>query len=217
MKRPALPVKLEAALIKEYTPLVRQVAASLQRIRPAHLEREDALHDGMIGLLRGLRANNNELEDHRFIAYLRACVRGAIIDSYRLASPIPRREYAQAKRTLRAITQGVAVAPAETALARWVMATAWAEAQPLDDESVLAVADPFPGPEQRLISNELLRKAIDALHAQPVRNRTVFIACEIDGDTNTAVAARFGVSVGRVSQIVKQVRQQLFAALAAAL
>jgi RNA polymerase sigma factor (sigma-70 family) len=77
-----------------------------------------------------------------------------------------------------------------------------------------ALVDPLPCPEQRAISNQLLRRAIDVLQHKSVRDRTIFIACELDGESQTRVAERFGISGGRVSQILKSVRSEVLRALA---
>lgn len=199
--------RFEAAMIEKYAPVVRRIATRLQRIRPAFLDHDDAVQDGMIGLLRAIRANGQSGDGKQFQSYIRTCVHGAIIDNYRVTSGISRRDYANARKIQRAMAQGLAVAPAEREMARWVMTAAWIPPEPLDGDDAANLSAPHPGPEQRLMCNQLLRRAVDALQQVSVRDRTIFIACEVLGDKQVDVAADFKISIGRVSQIIKEVRR----------
>lgn len=206
----------EKLLLEKYTPLVRRVAQSLKAMRPSVLEQDDVLQDGMIGLLRAIRTNKEAPEGARFTSYAGISIRGAIIDGYRAAGDIPRAEYDSAKKVRQALADGQAVPPAERAKAEQVFAAAWRPAVEVADDNSEggALVDPAPGPEQRAISNQLLRRAVDSLQRLPVRDRTIFIACELHGENHARVAEYFELSSGRVSQIVKAVRQEVLRAIA---
>lgn len=206
----------EGVLLARYTPLVKRIVYDLQSMRPEVLEQEDVLQDGMIGLLRAIRSNRGEPGDPAFAAYARTNIRGAIIDGYRAAGSISRREYAAAKATRRALAAGGEVSSHRRQHAEQTMAAAWLPRQDVDDlaDDNTALRDPFPGPEQRAMSNELLRKAVDALQATSVRDRSIFIACELVGERQALLASRFRVSVSRISQIIREVRRQVLLALA---
>lgn len=204
----------ETDMVEKYAPVVRRIASSLYRMRPAHLDHDDSVQDGMIALLWAIRTNRNNDEGRQFLCYLKTRIRGAIIDRYRDSGGISRRDYADAVRVRQTIAHGGAVTSAERESARRVMTAAWMAAAPLDGDASENLASPHPGPEQRLMCNEALRKAIAALQQVSVRDRTIFIACEIHGDKQVDVAADFGISVGRVSQIVKKVRRDVICAVA---
>lgn len=206
----------ENVLLARYAPLVRRIAFDLQSMRPEILGQDDVVQDGMIGLLRAIRSNRSEPGDAAFAAYARTNIRGAIIDGYRAAGSISRREYAAAKATRRALEAGTEVSVARRAHAEQTMAAAWMPRQEVSEmpDDNAALRDPFPGPEQRAMSNELLRKAVDALQAISVRDRSIFIACELAGERQTLLASRFRVSVSRISQIIREVRRQIVLAIA---
>ena len=205
----------ERLLLEKYTPLVRRVAASLRAMKPALLENDDVLQDGMVGLLRAIRTNRRAAEGPQFTVYAGQSIRGAIIDAFRAAGDIPRSDYDQAKRVRQALAEGQEVSPDEVDRAQQVFVAAWSgSCPPPGDGEYGALVDPAPGPEQRAASNQLLRRAVDSLQEMSVRDRTIFILCEMQGERHGKVAERFGLSPGRVSQIVRQVRQQVLLAIA---
>lgn len=214
--RPALPSAEERALLDKYTPLVRRAAFALQTMKPVFLDQDDVLQDGMIGLLRAIRANHPASSEAQFATFAGLNIRGAIIDGYRAVSPISRHDYDNAKKTRQALAEGKAVPAAERASAEQLFAQAWTPALPIDGESddSFALPDPQPTPEQRAISNQLLRRAVDQLQRTPIRDRSIFIACELQGEQHARIAERYQLSSGRISQILKQVRHDILLALA---
>lgn len=206
----------ESVLLEKYAPLVRRVARSLKSMKPAVLEPADVLQDGMIGLLRAIRGNPEGSTGARFTSYAGVTIRGAIIDGYRAAGEIPRVDYERAKKTRQAIADGLPVSPAERDQAEQLFVAAWAPSLNVADDSDdgRGLVDPAPGPEQRAISNQLLRRAVDSLQRLPVRDRTIFITCELQGEKHARIADYFGLSSGRVSQIVREVRREVLRAIA---
>ena len=206
----------ETILIEKYEPMVRRVAQSLRTMKPAVLEQQDVLQDGMIGLLRAIRSNRQETSDAQFAAFAGIAIRGAIIDGYRAAGDQSRGEYDSAKRTRQAISDGQPVSPVAKSKSDQLFASAWGLRVDITDCSGEGgtLADPQPGPEQRAIANQLLRLAIDSLQRLPVRDRTIFICCELQGEKQARIADLFGLSGGRVSQILKSVRREVLSAIA---
>jgi RNA polymerase sigma factor (sigma-70 family) len=206
----------ELVLLERYTPLVRHIASSLRTMQPQLLDRDDAIQDGMIGLLRAIRTNRQGHSDARFSAFARVSIRGAIIDGYRAAGDLSRTDYAEAKRVREALAAGLLVSAQEKDRAEGIFVNAWAPTVDVTCEvgEGATLADSSPGPEQRAISNQLLRRAVDSLQRMSVRNRTIFIACEIQGEKHASVAKKFTLSSGRVSQIIKAVRQEVLLSLA---
>lgn len=197
-------------------PLVKRVAAALSLMRPSFLDQNDVIQDGMIGLLRAIRSNRLDASEAQFATFAGINIRGAIIDGYRAVSGISRHEYDKARNTRQAVADGRDVPPKEQAQAEEMLSMAWVPALTIGDESPdeFSVPDPQPGPEQRAEANQLLRRAIDQLQQTPVRDRSIFIACELHGEKHSDVALRFKLSNGRVTQILHQVRQDILQAIA---
>jgi len=217
MRVDALPSDVsEEVLLKKYTPLVRRVALALTGMKPTLLGHDDVMQDGMIGLLRAIRSNRTEPGGAQFAVFAGSNIRGAIIDGYRAAGNISRVDYAKAKKTRRAVAAGESVTTAEKEASDQVMAMAWMPGLAMGDasEDGLVIRDPFPGPEQRAMANQVLRRVVDVLQHMSVRDRSIFIACELDGDKQVRVAKRFGVSGGRVSQILRAVRLEILRVIA---
>lgn len=198
-------------MLERYTPLVRRVAHALQRMKPAFLDADDVVQDGMAGLLRAIRSRKPEASEPQFAAYARTSIHGAIIDGYRDVGIVSRSEYARAKQTRAAVERGDAVTNKDRDSAAQTFATAWQTAVDIDDEAAVggALNDPAPGPEQRASENQLLRLAIDVLQAMPVRDRSIFIACEFDGEKRAHIARRYRISPSRVTQIIQATRQRI--------
>ena len=206
----------EKLLLEKYSPLVRRVAFALQSMRPALLDQDDVFQDGMIGLLRAIRSNRGTPTDAQFASFANINIRGAIIDGYRNVGEFSRNDYDQAKKIRQAIQEGHTVSPEERAKADLLFSAAWLPGVTIDGvaDDPLQFSDPDPGPEQRAISNQLLRRAVDALQKEKVKNRTIFILCELQGEKHAEIAERFHLTSGRISQILKEVRQRVLLAIA---
>jgi RNA polymerase sigma-70 factor (ECF subfamily) len=77
------------------------------------------------------------------------------------------------------------------------------------------VTEPTSGPEARLLAREELDRALAELDACPAQKRRVFLMLyEEPGLTHRECAARVGLSVQRVRQIVCEVRARLRGAIA---
>jgi RNA polymerase sigma factor (sigma-70 family) len=185
-------------------------------MRPALLDQEDVMQDGMVGLLRAIRSNRGTPTDAQFAAFANINIRGAIIDGYRSVGEFSRSDYDHAKKIRQAVLEGQTVSPEERAKADQLFAAAWLPGVTIDGvtEDLFQLNDPDPGPEQRAISNQLLRRAVDALQCEKIRDRTIFICCELQNEKHSSVATRFNLSAGRVSQILKEVRQRVLLAIA---
>jgi RNA polymerase sigma-70 factor (ECF subfamily) len=83
-----------------------------------------------------------------------------------------------------------------------------------DDASVRRAPDPAPSSEERLLSGERLARAAEALEQCPRGAQRVFRAVYEHPELSHAeVAARVGLSVQRVRQVVCEVRARLRAAI----
>jgi len=87
----------EAALIHKYMPLVKTVVGRIQMILPSHVQPEDLLSAGLLGLLEAIRHYDARLGSH-FENYARLRIRGAIFDELRRMDWVPRSVHRKARR-----------------------------------------------------------------------------------------------------------------------
>jgi len=74
--------KLREQLLLEYAPLVRFIAQSLHSKLPAHIDIEDLISEGMIGLMDAI-AKFDPSRDNKFKTYAEFRIKGAILDDLR--------------------------------------------------------------------------------------------------------------------------------------
>jgi RNA polymerase sigma factor for flagellar operon FliA len=72
----------EGELVREYLPLVRTVVGRLALTLPAHVDQEDLLSAGTVGLLNALR-NFDASNGASFATYARIRIQGAVLDELR--------------------------------------------------------------------------------------------------------------------------------------
>src|SRR5207248_8864538 len=89
-------------LIVTYAPLVKYVAGRLGSGLPAHVDDEDLVSYGLLGLIGAIERYDPE-RDVKFETYAIARIRGAIIDELRALDWVPRSVRSQARDIERAI------------------------------------------------------------------------------------------------------------------
>jgi RNA polymerase sigma factor for flagellar operon FliA len=75
--------------VQQYSGLVKKIALHLKRRLPSHVELDDLLQSGLLGLLDA-RENYNSMNGASFETYASIRIRGSIIDSLRKSSSISR-------------------------------------------------------------------------------------------------------------------------------
>jgi RNA polymerase sigma factor for flagellar operon FliA len=70
-------------------PLVKHVALKIRKRLPAHVEADDLISDGVLGLVDAL-AKFNSRKRVKLESYARHRIRGSILDGLRCADPVPR-------------------------------------------------------------------------------------------------------------------------------
>ena len=76
-------------LILEYYPLVRQIALRVIKRLPSHIELDDLIHIGTLGLIEAID-KYNPLKTPSFNAYARMRIQGSIYDAMRQHDWVPR-------------------------------------------------------------------------------------------------------------------------------
>ena len=83
------PVQDRENLVMAMLPLVKQVALKIRKRLPAHVEVDDLVSDGVLGLVDAA-AKFNPRKRVKFASYARHRIRGSILDGLRGADPVPR-------------------------------------------------------------------------------------------------------------------------------
>ena len=91
-------------MILTYAPLVKYVAGRLGSGLPAHVEEEDLVSYGLLGLIGAIERYDPD-RDVKFETYAIARIKGAIIDELRSLDWVPRSVRARAREIERAIAQ----------------------------------------------------------------------------------------------------------------
>ena len=98
----------EEALIEHFVlqhrPLVKKIALYLKRRLPAHIELDDLLQSGLVGLLEA-RSHYNAEKGASFETYAGTRIKGAIIDSLRKTTWTQRDTFKNMKKMSEAITK----------------------------------------------------------------------------------------------------------------
>lgn len=224
---PAGPLTQEqiAALIEEHLPLVNHVVFQVAVHFPRHVERDELVRAGALGLVEAAK-RYDEARGVPFNRFAAQRIRGAIIDGVRAADWAPRSVRALA-RQLDTVEQSLAnqlgrvPSVAETAdalgvsreeldrmrdrLFRSVVLAFDSLAGDTDDEELTLIdvlTDPSAvEPSQELENRELVSYLRDAVSLLPERHRLVVVGYFIEERTSQELARFLGVTESRVSQM----------------
>jgi len=83
------PIQDRESLIMAMLPLVKQVVLKIRKRLPAHVEVDDLVSNGVLGLVDAA-AKFNPRKQVKFAIYARHRIRGSILDGLRSADPVPR-------------------------------------------------------------------------------------------------------------------------------
>jgi RNA polymerase sigma factor for flagellar operon FliA len=222
------------ALIVENLHLVTAIAAHIQRTLPVHIELDDLVHAGTMGLLDAAMKYEPE-KQVAFATYAKHRIRGAILDSLRQndwASRDLRKRYKQMDVVIRELTTKLERTPTEEEIAaemglnarRWqalmvdfrAMGAAAAQARSGDSDSFEAeIASPADhAPDQVASRSEMRAKLNSAMACLPERYRQVVTLYYLGDLTMKEIGGILGVNESRVSQIHKSALSRMQTALA---
>ena len=211
------------ALIMEHLHLVRIIAKSVSHNLPQHVELDDLIQAGTLGLIDAARKFDTG-KNVEFPAYAKHRIRGAILDSLRVEDPVSRdvrREQKKINATVGRLEQSLKrdATEAEIAQALNVDVKRIRKIQMLAHSSgpisISAASDDnlpeyqFPAaPEARpdsMWARTQLRNVVQQLLAAlPERQRKVLESYYKDEMTMAQIGAALGVNESRVSQIHKK-------------
>ncbi len=223
-------------LLIEHLPTVRYVARSIHERLPQHVEIDDLISAGIVGLIYAF-AKFDGLKQVQFRSYAQFRIRGAILDSLRAMDWSPRelrRRGRMLEEAVRSLTGRLGRPPQEQEIAVEMRLTL-AELQRLmgdlkglevgtlnvehgegsgEEEIAYIAGAPEDGPLFRCLKGEMKQRLADAIDDLPERERMVLTLYCYEELTMKEIGQAMGVGESRVSQIHSGAVVRLRAALA---
>lgn len=211
------------ALIVEHLPTVRYVARKIHEGLPQHVDLEELVSAGIVGLIDAA-AKFKQDKNAQFKTYAQFRIRGAIMDSLRAMDWSPRelrRKGRSAEEAIRSSTQRLGRVPSEVEVAA-EMGLSLQDYQKLlsdlkslevgslnaersaesDEEELAYVAAPEDeDPLFRCLRAEMKQHLMDAIDSLPERERMVLTLYYYEELSMKEIAELLGVVESRISQI----------------
>ena len=224
-------------LLVEHLPTVRYIARRIHERLPQHVELDDLISAGVVGLIDAFSKFDHG-KKVQFKSYAQFRIRGAILDSLRMLDWSPRelrRKGRAVEEAIRSLTQSLGRAPQEQEIAQ-EMHISLDEYQQLlgelkgleigslhaersedsGDEELAYVAGPAEDdPLFRCMKSEMRQRLADAIDDLPEKERMVLTLYYFEELTMKEIGLTLGVVESRVSQIHSAAVIRLRAALGA--
>lgn len=207
----------------DHLPMIRAIARRIHRGLPLHVEVEDLVSAGVLGLMDAW-ARFDERKQVQFRSYAQFRVRGAILDSLRGLDWGPRelrRKSRVAQEVIRTLTQQMGTAPCEAQIAEELGVPLSEYQQLLGDLHRVEVGSlqvehsdgseaeevaylsgiPEEDPLFRCLAGELRKHLVDAIDELPEKERLVLTLYYYEELTLKEIGLTLGVVESRVSQI----------------
>lgn len=188
----------EHELIREYTPVVRQIVGGFQRKLPRNVLRDDLLAAGMSGLWDAVRRQLDQ-PSNRFDCYVRVRIRGAILDELRAQDWLPRRARAAAAKAEENGDTSRSPAPAVVRLGD---VSEWEQGRCLSTRE-------HENSEEAVSAKYLQRSLKRAVDQLPGRERHIVSAHYFRGVKFKDLGVELGVSEPRISQLHSRAMKRL--------
>ncbi len=221
-------------VVLEHLPLVKAIAVRVHENLPVHVELDDLVHAGILGLFDAATKYNPE-KKVAFSSYAKHRIKGAILDSLRQldwASRDLRRRHKQIEAATRELSAELQRTPTESEVAErlGVNMERWRQMM-LDLRSVGLVSadtratehDDLPMPEfpsrpetqpDNICARRQLRSALDqAMKGLPERYQKVVVLYYTNEMTMKEIGTVLGINESRVSQIHKSALEKMSTAL----
>jgi RNA polymerase sigma factor FliA len=223
-------------VVLEHLPLVKAIAVRVHENLPVHVDLDDLVHAGILGLFDAANKFNPE-KQVAFSSYAKHRIKGAILDSLRQldwASRDMRRRHKQVEAATRDLAASLQRNPTEAEVAaklgmdveRWrnmmldLRNVGLVSASTRTNENEDLPAPDFPGkPETQpdsICAREQLRHVLgDAMKTLPERYRKVVMLYYSREMTMKEIGGVLGINESRVSQIHKSALEKMMVALQA--
>jgi RNA polymerase sigma factor for flagellar operon FliA len=218
-------------LLLEHLPTVRYLARRIHERLPQHVELEDLVSAGIVGLIDAFGKFDHS-KRVQFKSYAQFRIRGAILDSLRVLDWSPRelrRKGRAAEEAIQSLTRRLGRTPTEQEIAA-EMQVDLGEYQQLmgslkglevgslnmergedsGDEELAYVAGPVENdPLFRCLQGEMRQRLIDAIEELPEKERMVLTLYYYEELTMKEIGLTLGVVESRISQIHSSALQRL--------
>lgn len=222
-------------MLLEHMPIVRYLARRIHERLPQHVELDDLVSAGVVGLIDAFSKFDHQ-KKVQFKSYAQFRIRGAILDSLRILDWSPRelrRKGRAVEESIRVLTHRLGRAPAEQEIAR-EMELELAEYQQLlgdlkgleigslhversedsgDEELAYIPGSPEDDPLFRCLQSEMRTRLSVAIDKLPEKERLVLTLYHYEGLTMKEIGSLLHVVESRVSQIHSSAVVRLRAAL----
>jgi RNA polymerase sigma factor for flagellar operon FliA len=210
-------------MLMEHLPTVRYLARRIHERLPQHVELDDLISAGVVGLIDAFSKFDHS-KKVQFKSYAQFRIRGAILDSLRTLDWSPRelrRKGRAVEEAIRSVTQRVGRAPSEQEIAG-EMELSLVEYQQLlgdlkgleigslhiersedsgDEELAYIPGSPEEDPLFRCLKGEMKQRLADAIDELPEKERMVLTLYYYEELTMKEIGLTLGVVESRVSQI----------------
>jgi RNA polymerase sigma factor for flagellar operon FliA len=231
--------KLRDRLILTYAPLVKYVAGRLGSGLPAHVDDDDLVSYGLLGLI-GAIERFDPTRDIKFETYAMARIRGSIIDELRSMDWVPRSVRSRARdieRAIAALEASLGRAPTDEEIAQKLglsddelneslseisrtsiaaLDELWTVSAGGDQIALIDTIEDTQGPNpQSMLAETELKEAIgEAIARLPEREKLVVTLYYYEELTLREIGEVLGVTESRVSQLHTKAILRLKARLA---
>ena len=223
-------------ILLEHLPTVRYLARRIHERLPQHVELDDLISAGVVGLIDAF-SKFDHTKQVQFKSYAQFRIRGAILDSLRTLDWSPRelrRKGRAVEEGIRSVTHKLGRVPTEPEIAR-EMDMSLSEFQQLlgelkgleigslhlertensgDEELAYIPGLPDEDPLFRCLQGEMKQRLTDAIEQLPEKERMVLTLYYYEELTMKEIGLTLGVVESRVSQIHSSAVLRLRAALA---
>jgi RNA polymerase sigma factor for flagellar operon FliA len=210
-------------LLLEHLPSVRYIAHRIHERLPQHVELDDLISAGIVGLIDAFNKFDHT-KQVQFKSYAQFRIRGAILDSLRVLDWSPRelrRKGRAVQEAIQTMTRNLRRTPTETEIAR-EMNLGIHDYQLLlgqlkgleigslnlehnddsgDDQLAYIAGSPEEDPLFRCLQGEARQRLIDAIEELPEKERMVLTLYYYEELTMKEIGLTLGVVESRVSQI----------------
>jgi len=221
-------------IVLEHLPLVKAIAVRVHENLPVHVDLDDLVHAGVLGLFDAVSKFNPD-KQVAFSSYAKHRIKGAILDSLRQldwASRDLRRRHKQVEAVTRELSATLQRTPTESEIAAklGVDVERWRQMM-LDLRSVGLISassrtaehEDLPAPDfpskpetqpDNMCSREQMRSALTvAMKTLPERYQKVVVLYYTNEMTMKEIGSILGINESRVSQIHKSALEKMQVAL----
>jgi RNA polymerase sigma factor for flagellar operon FliA len=235
-KKSKVPKSLRDRIVLDHLPLVKAIAVRVHENLPVHVDLDDLIHAGILGLFDAASKYDSE-KQVVFHSYAKHRIKGAILDSLRQldwASRDLRRRHKQVEAATRDLAAQFERPPTEAELAakmgveveRWrqmvveLRTVGLISASGRGNERDNGAAPEFPAkqefqPDCICAKEELRETLLNAMKTLPERYQKVVVLYYTNDLTMKEIGGMLGINESRVSQIHKTALEKMAVVLQA--